>query len=74
MEHLPPAICGFAPNDSAKKTKMKESDIPEREKLIRALKSAEGNRSEAAKMLGVSRVTVWKRMKKYDINPMTDLT
>ena len=28
-----------------------------------------GNRSEAARRLGVSRVTVWKRMKKYRIEP-----
>jgi two-component system, NtrC family, response regulator HydG len=37
------------------------------EALIQALDEAGGNRSEAARMLGVSRVTVWKRMKKFGL-------
>jgi transcriptional regulator of acetoin/glycerol metabolism len=32
-----------------------------------ALKQADGNQSEAAKILGVSRVTIWNRMKKFGI-------
>ncbi len=38
-----------------------------REELVKALEEAGGNRSEAARILGVSRVTVWKRMKKYNV-------
>jgi two-component system response regulator HydG len=37
------------------------------ETLIRALDEAGGSRSEAARILGVSRVTVWKRMKKFGL-------
>ena len=74
VEHLPPAVGGSIPNNRGKKTTEKKAERPDREKLIRALKDAGGNRSEAARILGVSRVTVWKRMKKFDINPMTDLT
>jgi transcriptional regulator of acetoin/glycerol metabolism len=36
--------------------------------LIDALKRSGGNRSEAARMLGISRVTVWNRMKRYGID------
>lgn len=65
-EHLPHRIrCGEAPA---------ACDSPpefhaEREKLIQVLRQAGGNRSEAARMLDVSRVTIWKRMKKYGIDP-----
>jgi PAS domain S-box-containing protein len=40
----------------------------EREELIQALRQADGNQSAAARILGVSRVTVWKRMKKHRID------
>lgn len=35
---------------------------------IDALKRSEGNRSEAARILGISRVSVWKQMKKFNIS------
>jgi len=41
----------------------------ERERLIEALKQAGGSRSRTAEILGVSRVTVWKRIKKFGIHP-----
>ena len=41
----------------------------ERDELLEVLKACGGNRSEAARRLGVSRVTIWKRMKKYSIEP-----
>ena len=40
----------------------------ERRRLVQALKQANGSRTGAAALLGVSRVTVWKRMKKYGID------
>lgn len=41
----------------------------ERENLIQALKEAGGSRSGTADLLGVSRVTVWKKIKKFGIEP-----
>ncbi|MCL7487542.1 MAG: sigma 54-interacting transcriptional regulator [Desulfobulbaceae bacterium] len=38
-----------------------------RHKLIEALEQSGGNQTEAARILGVSRVTVWKWIKKYGI-------
>jgi two-component system, NtrC family, response regulator HydG len=35
--------------------------------LLEALRLSRGNRTEAAKLLGVHRMTVWNRMKKYGI-------
>ncbi|WP_372678122.1 sigma-54 interaction domain-containing protein [Desulfosarcina sp.] len=45
----------------------------DRESLINVLRKAGGNQSRAAKMLGVSRVTVWKRMKKLGIDIKQDV-
>ncbi|SDU18997.1 sigma-54 interaction domain-containing protein [Desulfobacula phenolica] len=41
--------------------------LSEKEKLLDALRQTDGNQSRAAKILGVSRITVWKRIKKYGI-------
>ncbi len=38
-----------------------------RDQLLHAIKSANGNKSEAARILGISRVTLWKHLKKYNI-------
>jgi len=37
--------------------------------LIETLKKTDGNQSEAARILGVTRVTIWNRMKRFDIYP-----
>jgi transcriptional regulator of acetoin/glycerol metabolism len=45
-------------------------DLPpgdEREMLIEALREEKGHRERAAARLGVSRVTLWKRMKKHGV-------
>lgn len=38
-----------------------------RQQLLHVLKETSGNKSEAARILGVSRVTLWKYLKKYNI-------
>jgi PAS domain S-box-containing protein len=40
----------------------------EKRELIEALKKAKGNKSKAAEFLGVSRVTVWNRMKRFNVD------
>ncbi len=45
-----------------------EIDSQEKIDLVKALNEAKGNQSKAARILGVSRVTVWNRMKKYNID------
>ncbi|MDT8379205.1 MAG: sigma 54-interacting transcriptional regulator [Desulfotignum sp.] len=51
-----PAIFGAIP--------VKQS---EKADLVNALRQADGNQTRAAEILGVSRVTVWKRMKKHGV-------
>ena len=36
--------------------------------LVEALRQSGGNQSQAARSLGINRVTVWNRMKKYGID------
>ncbi|MBW1737701.1 MAG: sigma 54-interacting transcriptional regulator [Deltaproteobacteria bacterium] len=43
-------------------------DEIKKRQLLDALEKAGGNQSKAARILGVSRVTVWNRMKKFNIN------
>ena len=39
----------------------------EKEKIICALKQANGRKSKAAEILGVDRSTLWRKMKNYDL-------
>lgn len=41
----------------------------QRSRLIQALKQANGKMSEAAARLGIHRTTLWRRLKKHDIDP-----
>ena len=77
VDHLPPRIVGALPEcvEPPKKISIhrKSNDADKRLALIGALRQARGNRSETARILGVSRVTVWKQIKKYNIDILKDL-
>ncbi len=45
----------------------KNGDEQQRQELLNALNKCGGNRIKTAEMLGISRVTVWNRMKKFNI-------
>lgn len=65
--HLPETITKNHPNASpAKKSGINLQEI-EKQELLEALERANGNQSQAAKLLGISRVTVWNRMKRFNI-------
>jgi two-component system, NtrC family, response regulator HydG len=66
--HLPPNI--FHAREGIKTSRDITADTHEMQKreLIDALRRSAGNQSEAARLLGVSRVTVWSRMKKFSID------
>jgi two-component system, NtrC family, response regulator HydG len=40
----------------------------QKEELIEALRQSCGNQSQAARILGVSRITIWKRIKKFGLD------
>jgi PAS domain S-box-containing protein len=75
-KHLPPRVTATEPSSRAYLpiTAPNQANGPraamvakERAKLIQTLEETSWNRSRAAEILGVSRVTVWKRMKKFGI-------
>ncbi|MEW6386962.1 MAG: sigma 54-interacting transcriptional regulator [Thermodesulfobacteriota bacterium] len=67
-EHLPPKMSHreLLPESPPVAEPVLETD--EKTALIQALRQAGGNQSQAAALLGVSRVTVWHRMKRYGID------
>lgn len=71
-QHLPPKVvyenlCA-PPHPSSTATRPSQQAEDHRSVLLTALRESNGNQSAAARILGVSRVTVWKRIKKYGID------
>jgi len=66
-KHLPETISRFHKIPAPTKRPGFNMQEIERQELLEALAKAEGNQSQAAKILGVSRVTVWNRMKRFNI-------
>jgi transcriptional regulator of acetoin/glycerol metabolism len=66
--NFPPNINGKNRLSSAKRPKNdRRTNSEQKEVFLDALKKTGGNKSEAAKILGISRVTLWKRLKEHDI-------
>ncbi len=65
--HLPPKIV-HGTDDILNACAPDPACVQDRDALIEVLRQTNGNQSEAARLLGVSRVTVWKRMKKFNID------
>jgi PAS domain S-box-containing protein len=72
VQHLPGKIAGTA-NECIEPVSTFPSDNHQKEELLEALRKSGGNQSEAARKLGVSRVTIWKRIKKFGINLSTEV-
>jgi len=70
-DHLPPRFHQVKRLGGASKNASSGREETKRIELIKALELAGGNRSEAARILGVSRVTVWNRLKRFGINVKT---
>jgi len=63
LEQLPHPLIS-EPNRHSASPKESEEKIA----LVEALRKSSGNQSEAARILGVNRVTVWNRMRKHGID------
>jgi len=67
-DHLPARVTGEQPRATSKgRVAKRQSDDEERKRILQALEATGGNQSKAAEILGISRVTLWKRLKAYDI-------
>lgn len=69
LSHLPTSMTEKKlPMIESESTAVHNGNMPsEKNELIQALRQCKGNQSKAAKILGIARVTVWNRMKKYGI-------
>lgn len=69
-EHLPLEIVQTRPASPPRGTKKRAplNKGIDKELLVRTIRQAGGNKSEAARILGVSRVTMWKWLKQYNLN------
>jgi len=66
--HLPRHLLTPSPPRPARNVQQPPGEPPEKQALVDALARTRGNQSQAARMLGINRVTVWNRIKKYGID------
>ena len=69
IEHLPQNLGSltvrvFKPEMASTPTTLKEQET---EHILNALKMADGNRTQAAKILGIDRVSLWRKLKKLGL-------
>jgi DNA-binding NtrC family response regulator len=79
--HLPPAIAGeltpqktvapFAQPESVRPLHLALRDF-ERQYLLRALNATDGKRNRTAELLGISRKTLWEKLRNRDASHSTD--
>ena len=72
--HLPPDISGNIRPFSDKKQFISDQNETKKKLLIDALEQSGGNQTKAAEILGITRVTVWNRMKRFGIRPEKHFT
>jgi DNA-binding NtrC family response regulator len=70
IEHLPQSLGAltvrvFKPEMAATPTTLEEQET---EHILAVLKMADGNRTQAARMLGIDRVSLWRKLKKLGID------
>ncbi len=65
MHHRPPAA---PPSDTPLKKDKSQNFLAEREKILRLLQKNKGSRTQTAKLLGIDRTTLWRKMKRYGIS------
>ena len=66
IDELTPELRGEPPPTDS--TEPKTERELERERLIDALRQAEGKKTEAAEILGMSRTTLWRKLREHDIS------
>ncbi|MFO7899271.1 MAG: sigma 54-interacting transcriptional regulator [Planctomycetota bacterium] len=62
----PPESTGRQPDAPSRET-LRPDDRDEREIILSALAATDGNKTAAARRLGIGRTTLWRRMKELDI-------
>ena len=70
-EYLPPALSGRrnSPMATTVPEGLQSLDEIKKRRLVNALRKTGGNQSRAARILGISRTSVWNQMKRFEITP-----
>ena len=68
IQHLPPDVITTAPQHQPSPAGELPPDERKKMELVQALEKAKGNKTVAARILGISRVTVWNRMHRYGLD------
>ena len=66
-QHLPANVCADTSRQTLDLSAPDLLDAAERQAILVALHEAGGKRAEAARRLGVSKVTLWRKMKKHGL-------
>ena len=66
VNHLPPDLRG-AGESEGERYRAPEVGDSEREAIEEALTRAGGRKAEAARMLGMGRTTLWRKLKEYGL-------
>ena len=64
---LPPEIRGSQSGSGPRALDLTPEQLSERGRIVDALRQTGGNRTKAAELLGTSRVTLWKKISRYEI-------
>jgi DNA-binding NtrC family response regulator len=64
----PQQTSGYPNSDESPILESNSAETEEKTALIKALQQCRGNQTQTARVLGINRVTVWNRMKKYGID------
>jgi len=68
LDHLPKNLIPSQDTPPSPSEPLDPKEKEERAALLKALQQSKGNRTKAAKILNVHRMTVWNRMRKYGIH------
>ena len=69
LEDLPPAVAGWTPPDAGAGdgTELSTLGDMERRLITAALRKSEGNKKEAARLLGIDRLRLYRKIEKYGL-------
>ena len=69
FESVPEAPGASASSSASSSASAEPAKSPEAARILRALERTGGSRERAAQLLGMSRVTLWRRMRELEIEP-----
>ena len=67
-QHLPTELTKRRPAGKTEHTSSESLEKIKKQRLIEALRKSGGNQSEAARILGISRTSVWNQIRKFNIS------